>query len=124
MKKILSFTLALLMLVSFVFIVSCKKEEDGDEKTFTFTVVYADGASKDFEITTTKNYLADALVEEGIISGEDSQYGLYVTTVDGEYHKWEDDGKYWALYIGDTSSPTGASSVEIEDGASYSFKAE
>lgn len=112
------------MLVSFVFIVSCKKEEDGEEKTFTFTVVHADGASKDFEITTTKNYLADALVEEGIISGEGSQYGLYVTTVDGEYHKWEDDGKYWALYIGDTSSPTGASSVEIEDGASYSFKAE
>lgn len=124
MKKFLSLTLALLMLVSFVFIVSCKKEEDGEEKTFTFTVVHADGASKDFEITTTKNYLADALVEEGIISGEDSQYGLYVTTVDGEYHKWEDDGKYWALYIGDTSSPTGASSVEIEDGASYSFKAE
>lgn len=123
MKRILSLTLALLMLFAMVFIVSCK-EENGDEKTFTFVAVNADGTSKSFEVTTTKNYLADALVEEGIISGEDSQYGLYVTTVNGEYHKWEDDGKFWALYEGDTMASTGASSLEIKDGATYSFKAE
>lgn len=124
MKRILSLTLALIMLFSTIFIVSCKKEEDGEEKSFTFTVVFLDGTSKSYDITTTKNYLADALVEENLISGEDSQYGLYVTTVDGEYHKWEDDGKFWALYEGDTSAPTGASSLEIKDGATYSFKAE
>lgn len=124
MKRILSLTLALIMLFSTIFIVSCKKEEDGEEKSFTFTVVFLDGTSKSYNITTTKNYLADALVEENLISGEDSQYGLYVTTVDGEYHKWEDDGKFWALYEGDTSAPTGASSLEIKDGATYSFKAE
>ena len=123
MKRVLSLTLALLMLFASFALVSCR-EEDGDEKSFTFIAVHADGTSKSFEITTTKNYLADALVEEGIISGEDSQYGLYVTTVNGEYHKWEDDGTYWALYEGDAMAATGASSLEIKDGATYSFKAE
>ena len=123
MKRILSLTLVLLMLLASVFVVSCKKE-DGEEKTFTFTVVHADGTTKDFEITTTRAYLSDALTDEKLISGEDSQYGLYVTTVNGEYHKWEDDGKYWALYVNGEYAGAGVESTEIEDGASYSFKAE
>lgn len=123
MKRILSLTLALLMLLASFMLVSCK-EEDGEEKAFTFICVHADGSEKSYEITTEKEMLGDALIEEGIIAGENGAYGLYVTTVDGEYHKWEDDGKYWALYIGDAYASTGVDTTKITDGATYTFKAE
>ena len=126
MKKILSLTLALLMLViTCLAIVSCNDDDvDTSEKTFTFTVVHADGTTKDFTITTTETILADALVNEGIIAGEDGPYGLYVKTVDGETLDYETDGKYWALYIDGQYAVTGVDSTEIKDGATYSFKAE
>lgn len=125
MKRLLSITLVILMLLaSMLMAVSCKKEDDGVERTFTFTAVHADGTSKDFTITSKRTTLADALVDEGLISGENSQYGLYVTTVNGEYHKFEEDGKYWALYINGEYAMTGVDSTNIEDGATYSFKAE
>ena len=126
MKKILSLTLALLMLViTCLAIVSCNDDDvDTSEKTFTFTVVHADGATKDFTITTTETILANALVNEGIIAGEDGPYGLYVKTVDGETLDYETDGKYWALYIDGQYAVTGVDSTEIKDGATYSFKAE
>lgn len=126
MKKILSLTLALLMLViTCLAIVSCNDDEtDTSEKTFTFTVVHADGTTKDFTITTTETILANALVNEGIIAGEDGPYGLYVKTVDGETLDYETDGKYWALYIDGQYAVTGVDSTEIKDGATYSFKAE
>lgn len=124
MKRALTLTLALLMLFASVFVIASCKKDDGEEVSFTLVVVHLDGTEKSFDITTERAYLADALVDEGIVSGEDSQYGLYITTVDGEYHKFEDDGKYWALYVGDEMASTGASSLEISEGATYKLKAE
>lgn len=124
MKKILSTTLALLMLISSVFfIVSCKKD-DGEEKSFKFTVVHADGTEKEFEITTTKSKVGEALVDEGLISGENAQYGLYVKTVDGETLDFDIDGKYWAFYINGEYAMTGVDMTDIEGGKTYTFKAE
>jgi len=125
MKKILSTTLALLMLISSVFfIVSCKKDDEEESKSFTFTVVHADGTEKEFEITTTKSKVGEALVDEGLISGEDGQYGLYVKTVDGETLDFDIDGKYWAFYIDGEYAMTGVDMTDIEDGKTYTFKAE
>lgn len=122
MKRILSLTLALLMLL---LCVACNNTEaDTSQKSFTLTVVHLDGTQKEFSLTSNSAYLGEALVSEGIISGEDSTYGLYVTTVDSEYHKYEVDGKYWALYIDGAYAPTGVDTTPITDGAKYSFKAE
>ncbi|MBQ8163837.1 MAG: DUF4430 domain-containing protein [Clostridia bacterium] len=125
MKKVLSTALALLMLFSSVFfIVSCDKDEDGDKVSFKFTVVHANGEEKSFDIETTKKTVGAALVEEGLIAGEDGQYGLYVKTVDGETLDYEKDGKYWAFYVNGEYASTGVDSTDIVDGANYSFKAE
>lgn len=125
MKKILSTALALLMLFSSVFfIVSCKKDDDGIEKSFKFTVVHSDGTEKEFDVTTTKTKVGAALINEGLISGEDGQYGLYVKTVDGETLDYDMDGKYWAFYIDGEYSMTGVDMTDIEEGKTYTFKAE
>ncbi len=125
MKRILSLTLTFLMILAMVFVVSCKEDETQEgEKTFKFIAVGADGAEKEWTITTEETIVAKALINEGLVEGEDGPYGLYVTSVNGEYHKFEDDGKYWAFYIVGQYANTGVEKTYIKDGATYSFKAE
>lgn len=91
---------------------------------FMFTVTDADGNEKAFEIHTDAQTVGDALSENGLIEGEDSEYGLYVTTVDGTTLDYDNDGMYWAFYIDGEYASTGVDSTEVTAGAEYAFKAE
>ena len=124
MKRILSLTLVLLMLLASFMLFSCNDNEEETEKTFTFTVVHNNGEEKSFTITSTKKTVGEALIDEGLIAGEDSQYGLYVKTVDGETLDYDTDGKYWAFYANGEYAMAGVDTTNIVDGAAYSFKAE
>ena len=96
-----------------------------DQKVeFTVEVTKADGTTKTFTVKSDKENVGDALIAEGLIEGEEGAYGWFITKVDGEYHKWEDDGKYWAFYIDGAYASTGVSSTPITAGATYTFKAE
>lgn len=44
--------------------------------TFTMHVMHQDGTGKQIQLTTNASNLADALLEQGWIAGEQSQYGL------------------------------------------------
>lgn len=106
-------------------VMSCgEKTPDGEVKTFTLEVTGVDGTVETFTVETDKDKVGEALLEEKLIQGEDSAYGLYVTTVNGEYHKYEEDGKYWAFYINGEYAMTGVDQTDIEDGAVYALKAE
>lgn len=91
---------------------------------FKFSVTDADGKTTDFTVTTNKKIVGEALQDEGLISGEEGQYGLYVKTVNGITLDYETDGMYWAFYVNDTMAPTGVDMTEIKPGEVYSFKAE
>ena len=91
---------------------------------FKFSVTDADGKTTDFTITTNKKIVGEALQDEGLIAGEEGQYGLYVKTVNGITLDYETDGMYWAFYIGGEMAPTGVDMTEIKDGEVYSFRAE
>lgn len=91
---------------------------------FKFSVTDADGKTTDFTVTTNKKIVGEALQNEGLISGEEGQYGLYVKTVNGITLDYETDGMYWAFYVNDTMAPTGVDMTEIKPGEVYSFKAE
>ncbi len=136
LSLVLSLVLVAAMALSFV---SCDKdsatpdvtlpinaETVGSGKTaFTFEAVFADGASKLYIVNTDKAILSEALVEAGLISGKESQYGLTVTTVCGVTYDFEAGADmYWSFYIGDSYAPTGVSSTEISAGTKYTFKAE
>ncbi len=135
MKRFLSLTLALLMLLSVcVFTVSCK---DNDEKmlytedttlgtgakTIIFNVEHMDGTKIKFTIKTDKAILSDALLEHKLIEGDEGQFGIYVKKVNGITQDYSINKSYWSLYIGDEYASTGAYSTEIIDGGEYTFKA-
>lgn len=91
---------------------------------FTFKVVTAAGETKTFTVRTDKENVGEALVDAGLIAGEEGQYGLYVKTVDGETLDYETHGKYWAFYVDGTYGLTGVDVTKIEAGKEYSFRAE
>ncbi len=94
------------------------------EKSFTFIVVDALGKETSFEIKTNKTLVGEALLEEGLIAGEDAQYGLYVKTVNGITLDFEKDGMYWAFYVNDQYATAGVDATKIVAGETYAFKAE
>lgn len=91
---------------------------------FTLTVVDKEGGETKFEIHTDKETVGDALTELGFIEGEESEYGLYVKTVNGITADYDTDGVYWAFYVNDEYASTGVDSTTITSGESYSFKVE
>ncbi len=97
----------------------------GEGKTqFTLAVVDKEGSEKQFEIHTDKETVGEALLELGMIAGDEGDYGLYVKTVNGITVDYDKDGKYWAFYIDDEYANTGVDSTPIEEGRVYSFKVE
>lgn len=100
-------------------------EAKGEGKnTFFFDVVFQDGKSSYYKIKTNKAFVGEALKELGLVEGEEGPYGLFIKTVDGETHKYEDDGKYWAFYVDGTYAEKSADQTEIQDSHYYSFKVE
>lgn len=96
---------------------------EGNTK-FMFVVIDADGNETDFEIHTDKETVGDALLEENLIAGDDSEYGLYVKTVNGITADYDTDQTYWAFYINDEYAATGVDSTPVIEGDTYSFKVE
>ena len=94
------------------------------EKSFTFEVVDKDGNTETFTITTDKTTVGEALLEEGLIAGEDGQYGLYVTEVNGIVADYDVDQTYWAFYVDGAYANSGVDTTDVADGATYSFKVE
>ena len=94
------------------------------ENAFVFIAVDLDGNSTHYMIKTDKETVGEALVENGLIAGDDSEYGLYVKTVNGITLNYDKDGKYWAFYEENAYANQGVDSTPIKEGGVYTFKPE
>ena len=92
--------------------------------SFTFTVVNGEGKEITVTINTDKETVGEALTDLGLVSGEDSEYGLMVDTVNGETWSYAETGKYWAFYIDGEYAMTGVDSTPVTAGSNYTFKVE
>ena len=126
---------AILAAVSVVGLAGCKNnDKTGKDNTaatqapaevsFKFIVVGKDGTEKTFDLKSSKEMLAQALLDENLVSGTEGDWGLMVDTVDGEKLDYNTDGYYWALYIDGEYAQTGVSSTPIKEGSVYKFAAE
>ncbi len=97
-------------------------KDDGLEKSFTFIVKDAEGKEMTFDLKSTKKYLGDALLAEGLIEGEEGPYGLYVKKVNGILADYDVNQAYWKLIVDGKESMVGVSAVEITEGGVYRYE--
>ncbi|MGI6071227.1 MAG: DUF4430 domain-containing protein [Blautia sp.] len=95
-----------------------KGKTTAGDKSITVKVVHKDGASKDFNYETDREFLGDVLKDEKLVEGEDGQFGMFITTVDGETAK-EAEQEWWCLTKGGEQVNTSADQAPIMDGDVY-----
>lgn len=88
------------------------------QKTITIDVVHKDGTTKTFTVKTTEEFLRGALEQEDLISGTESEFGLFLETVDGETVDSANQ-EWWCLTQDGQSLMTGVDATPIRDGDHY-----
>ena len=118
-KIILAAAILLVLVVGALLVWQMNKPaaQEGGKK-LVVTVVHGDGTSKDFSIATDAEFLRGALEEQSLIEGSESEYGLYVTSVDGETAD-ESIQQWWCFTKGGEMLMTGVDSTPIADGEHY-----
>ena len=121
MKKNTKLIVAVIALVVVIAALLCvyavtRPETSQGAKTFTVEVVHADGSTRTFTYHTDEEYLGAVLLAEGLIAGEESQYGLTIITVDGEDAVWETDNAYWAIMVNGEYGTNGVDTTPVNDG--------
>lgn len=87
-------------------------------KTLTITVVHGDGSEKVFDVHTDSENLEGALLENNIVEDNQSDWGLYILTADGETAD-EAQEEWWCITKGGEMLTTGATDTVIADGECY-----
>ena len=139
-KTAASLLLAAVMLLSLFCLFSCGKQKtentvsktgiwenaqflsDTEFGTGTRTVmveVQAEDQSVTFTVKTDRETLGEALLEHGLIAGEESQYGLYVKVVNGMTADYDIDQSYWAFTKDGEMMQVGVDGAAITDGEHY-----
>lgn len=94
-------------------------EANSLDKTIEVSIVHGDGSQKDFMIETDEEYLRGALEQEKLIEGDEGEYGLFITAVDGEEAD-SDAQQWWCINDGEGAMlPTSVDDTAINDGDSY-----
>lgn len=94
------------------------------ETVFNFDVTDLEGNTTLFEIHTDKTIVGEALLELGIIEGDNSEYGLYVKKVNGVEADYDKDQTYWAFYVNGEYAMSGVDTTDIDTDTTYAFKIE
>ena len=84
-------------------------------KEITVNVDHLAGEDTSFTFTTQAEYLRQALEEQELAAGEESEYGLWVQTVDGETAD-ESKQEWWGYDINSVQAEYGVDSQPIADG--------
>ena len=91
---------------------------------FGLTIIDKEGVTHLYRVHTNVGMVGEALIEEGLIDGEQGPYGMYIKSVLGQVLDYETDGMYWSFYVGDEYALTGVDQTPVEHEAQYMLKAE
>ena len=74
-----------------------------------------------WDVRTNEETVGAALVAVGLISGDETDFGLMVIEVNGVVADWDANQAFWAFHIDGEFAMTGADATYIESGATYAF---
>ena len=91
------------------------------EKAITIEVVDSAKKSVVYNVTTDAEFLRGAMDDaEGLeYSGDDSQYGIMVKTVNGELADYDKNGAYWSFTVNGEYSNHGIDTQPVNDGDEF-----
>ena len=97
-----------------------KPEARQGSKTITVNIDHLAGEDKTYTISTDEEYLRGALEQEKLVSGSETEYGMWIQTVDGET---ADDAQqqWWGYDVNGTLAEYGVDSQVVTDGDVYDF---
>ena len=99
------------------------KEFGSGSKTLAVEVI-AGEFSVTFTIHTDKQTVGEALLEHGLIEGEEGAYGLYVKRVNGILADYDINQSYWGFYQNGEMMLVGVDGQVFADGDHYELKYE
>lgn len=91
----------------------------GEGKTAIEVEVQAGEKAITVTINTDAENLEDALTGVDLVQGDESEYGLYIKTVNGILADYDVDQSYWAINKDGEYMMEGANTAQIEDGERY-----
>lgn len=87
-------------------------------KKVLIEVVIPDQETQEFTLSTKADTLRQALDEENLIQGSDSEYGFYITGVTGRIAD-DNNQEWWCITKGGEEIFYGVNDIMIEDGDKY-----
>ena len=141
MKKLFAIILALVMALSLMACGNTAVQPDADADadapavtdgaalgegahSFTLEITDADGKTITATIHTDAETVGEALSKLEIVQGEDSEFGLYIKTVNGITADYDVDQTYWAFYIDGEYAQTSVDMTAVNDGSVYKLAVE
>lgn len=88
------------------------------QKNISVTVIYADASTDTFSISTHAEFLRGALEEQNLVAGDESEFGLFVKTVNGVTAD-EANQEWWCFTKGGEEVLTGVDTTPIADGDAF-----
>lgn len=90
-------------------------------KNITIEVVNKAAESKVYEVSTDAEYLKQAMEEaEGLtFEGTEGEFGIMISTVNGETADYSVDGSYWSFYVNDGYCNYGIDTQPVLDGDAF-----
>ena len=109
--------LVLVLFSAFVIMSGCKKEiATGD--TVKIEIILKNSVTsyeKTHEIQTDLKKLGDILAEEEFVTMKNSEFGRYITAVNGYEPDFAKE-EWWQVYVNGESSSVGVDMVEVKEG--------
>lgn len=101
--------------------VATRPATSAGEKHITVEVIDAEGNSTVFEYDTDEEYLRGVLEPAGLIEGSDSEWGMFVTTVNGITADWDTKQEWWCITQDGEMTPNGVDQTPVNDGDHFEF---
>lgn len=124
-KKIIGVVVVLLLaaVLGVMYFLFREKPVEGS-KNITIEVVNSAAESKIYELTTDAEFLRQAMEEaEGLtFEGDETEYGLNISTVNGERADFTLDGAYWGFYVNGEYCNYGIDTQPVIDGDAFKIE--